>query len=91
MMEKYHLDLWQSQEFYDYMLDHMEYMLRRLDTGYTAKNPMLNDIKRRYPYAYEVSMLLVPIIRQYKKCYIQDDELCYIAIFVEHFLYNSHC
>lgn len=86
VMEKYHLDLWQSQEFYDYMLDHMEYMLRRLDTGYTAKNPMLNDIKRRYPYAYEVSMLLVPIIRQYKKCYIQDDELCYIAIFVEHFL-----
>lgn len=86
VLEKYHLDLWQSQEFYDYMLDHMEYMLRRIDTGYTAKNPMLNDIKRRYPYAYEVSMLLVPIVYRYKNCYIQDDELCYIAIFVEHFL-----
>lgn len=86
VLEKYHLDLWQSQEFYDYMLDHMEYMLRRIDTGYTVKNPMLNDIKIRYPYAYEVSMLLVPIIYRYKNCYIQDDELCYIAIFVEHFL-----
>lgn len=91
VLEKYHLDLWQSQEFYNYMLDHMEYMLRRLDTGYTVKNPMLNDIKRRYPYAYEVSMLLVPIIHQYKNCYIQDDELCYIAIFVEHFLEKVNC
>jgi len=86
VMEKYHLDLWQSQEFYNNMLTHMKYMIRRMETGYTAKNPMLGDIKKQYPYAYEVSMLLVPIIYRYKNCYIQDDELCYFAIFVEHFL-----
>lgn len=86
VMEKYQLDLWQSQDFYNNMLIHMKYMIRRMETGYTVKNPMLNDIKKQYPYAYEVSMLLVPIIYRYKNCYIQDDELCYIAIFVEHFL-----
>lgn len=88
VMKNYQLDLWQSQEFYENMLNHMEYMIRRMETGYTTKNPMLNDIKKQYPYAYEVSMLLVPIIQKYKNCYIQDDELCYIAIFVEHFLEN---
>lgn len=86
VMEKYQLDLWQSQDFYNNMLIHMKYMIRRMETGYTVKNPILNDIKMQYPFAYEVSMLLVPIIYRYKNCFIQDDELCYIAIFVEHFL-----
>lgn len=86
VMEKYQLDLWQSNDFYNNMLTHMKYMLRRMETGYTVKNPMLSDIKKQYPLAYEVSMLLVPIIYRYKNCYIQDDELCYISIFVEHFL-----
>lgn len=88
VMEKYKLDLWQTEEFYESMLSHIEYMLRRMETGYTTKNPMLDDIKKQYPYAYEVSALLIPIIQKYKNCYIQDDELCYIAIFIEHFLEN---
>lgn len=88
VMEKYKLDLWQTEEFYESMLNHIEYMLRRMETGYTTQNPMLDDIKKQYPYAYEVSTLLIPIIQKYKNCYIEDDELCYIAILVEHFLEN---
>ena len=59
-----------------------------METGYEVKNPILNDIKRQYPYAYEISMLMVPIVYRYKNCFIQDDEVSYIAIFVEHFLEN---
>lgn len=88
VMEKYHFDLWQSRNFYDNVLIHIEYMMRRLETGYGVRNPILNDIKIQYPYAYEISMLMVPIIYRYKNCYIQDDEISYIAIFVEHFLEN---
>lgn len=88
VMEKYHFDLWQSRNFYDNVLVHIEYMMRRLETGYGVRNPILNDIKIQYPYAYEISMLMVPIIYRYKNCYIQDDEISYIAIFVEHFLEN---
>lgn len=88
VMEKYHFDLWQSRSFYDNVLIHIEYMMRRLETGYGIKNPILNDIKKQYPYAYEIAMLMVPIIYRYKNCYIQDDEISYIAIFVEHFLEN---
>lgn len=88
VMEKYHFDLWQSQSFYNDILVHIEYMMRRMDTGYPVKNPILNDIKKQYPYAYEISMLMVPIVYRYKSCYIQDDEISYIAVFVEHFLEN---
>ncbi len=88
VMEKYHFDLWQSQLFYENILIHFEYMMRRMETGYEVRNPILNDIKKQYPYAYEISMLLVPIVYRYKNCYIQDDELSYVAIFVEHFLEN---
>ena len=88
VMEKYHFDLWQSQSFYENILNHIEYMMRRIGTGYEAKNPILNEIKKQYPYAYEISMLMVPIVFRYKNCYIQDDEISFIAIFVEHFLEN---
>lgn len=88
VMEKYHFDLWQSRSFYDNILIHIEYMMRRIETGYEVSNPILNEIKTQYPYAYEISMLLVPIVYRYKNCYIQDDEISYIAIFVEHFLEN---
>ncbi len=88
VMEKYHFDLWQSKGFYDNILIHIEYMMRRLETGYEVKNPILNDIKKQYPYAYEISMLMVSIVYRYKNCYIQDDEISFIAIFVEHFLEN---
>lgn len=88
VMEKYHFDLWQSKEFYDNILIHIEYMMRRLETGYEVKNPILNDVKKQYPYAYEISMLMASVIYRYKNCYIQDDEISFIAIFVEHFLEN---
>ena len=88
VMEKYHFDLWQSRGFYDNILIHIEYMMRRMETGYEVKNPILNDIKKQYPYAYEISMLMVSIVYRYKGCYIQDDEISFIAIFVQHFLEN---
>lgn len=88
VMEKYHFDLWQSKDFYDNILIHIEYMMRRVETGYEVKNPILNDVKKQYPYAYEISMLMVSVIYRYKNCYIQDDEISFIAIFVEHFLEN---
>lgn len=88
VMVKYHFDLWQSQSFYDNLLIHIEYMIRRMDTGYEMTNPILEEIKNQYPYAYEISMLIVPIVYRYKNCFIRDGEVAYIAIFVEHFLEN---
>ncbi len=88
IMEKYHFDLRQSQEFQMNLLIHIEYMVRRIETGYEIRNPILAEVKNQYPYAYEISMLIVQILYRYKNYFIRDDEVSYIAIFVQYFLEN---
>lgn len=88
VLEKYNFDLRSSKELYDNMLVHTEYMLRRLKGSFELRNPIITDVKKNYPFAYEISMLLVPIVYKYTGRYIQDDELSYIAIYLEHFMEN---
>lgn len=88
VMDKYSFDLKESKEIMDYMMTHIEYMVRRIDTGYELSNPMIEDIKRKYTFAYEIAMLIVPIVYKYKNKYTLDDEISYIAVYVEYYLQN---
>lgn len=88
VLEKYNFDLRSSQTLYQNMLVHVEFMLRRLRGDFELTNPILSDVKKNYPFAYEISMLLVHIVYKYIGKYIQDDELSYIAIYIEHFIEN---
>lgn len=67
VMEKYNFDLRESKDIMDDLTIHIEYMLRRLDMGYELENPMIDDIKRKYPLACEIAMLIVHTIYKYKK------------------------
>lgn len=88
VLDKYNFDLRTSEALYLNMLAHFEYMLRRLENEFQLLNPILDDVKKKYPYAYEISMLIVHIVYKYKNTYVQDDEISYIAIYLEHFLEN---
>lgn len=88
VLDKYNFDLRASEVLYLNMLTHIEYMLRRLENGFQLLNPILDDVKKKYPYAYEISMLIVHIVYKYKNTYLRDDEISYIAIYLEHFLEN---
>ncbi|MFV0551373.1 MAG: BglG family transcription antiterminator [Anaerorhabdus sp.] len=88
VFDKYNLNLKESDDLYNNMLVHIEYMLRRIENGYELRNPIISDIKGKYPFAYEVSMLVVHIVYKYKNRYILDDEVSYLAIYIEHFLEN---
>lgn len=88
VMDKYNFDLRSSSFLYQNMLVHIEYMIRRLKGDYELLNPILKDVKKNYPFSYEISMLLVHIVYKYLNRYIQDDELSYIAIYIEHFVEN---
>lgn len=88
VLEKYNFDLHSSKRLYQNMLIHIEYMLRRMKSDFELKNPILSEVKKKYPFAYEISTLLVHIIYKYNGKYIQDDELSYIAIYIEHFIEN---
>lgn len=90
VMEKYSFDLRESKEIMDDLTIHIEYMLRRLDMGYELENPMIDDIKRKYPLSCEIAMLIVHTIYKYKKKYPVDDEISYIAVYIEYYLQMSN-
>lgn len=86
VLNKYSFDLHQSDELFNNMALHLEYLIRRIDTGYRIDNPILQDIKTQYPYAYEIAILLVPIMFKYKSIPIRDEEIAYMALYVAYFL-----
>lgn len=88
IFDKYSLDLKESSELAHNILLHLEYMLRRVSGGYELKNPIIHDIKQKYKYSFEISMLMVPIVFKYKQIYITEDEISYLAVYIEHFLEN---
>lgn len=90
VLDKYSIDLKESVETMENLKVHIEYMLRRLDTNYELSNPIISDIKKRYPFAYEVAMLVVHIVYRYQKKYLADDEISYIAIYIEIFLRKNN-
>lgn len=86
VFEKYSIDIQESSLDSDSLLIHLEYMIRRLETHYELNNPLKSEIKKKYPFSYEIAMLMVPILFRYKKVYLKDDEIAYVAIYVEQFL-----
>lgn len=88
VMNVYNINLKESEQIIDNMEVHIEYMIRRLDNDFQLTNPIINEIKNKYPFSYEVAMLIVYIIYKYKNKYPVDDEISYIAIYIEYFLEN---
>lgn len=88
VMNSYNINLKESEQLVDNMKIHIEYMMRRLDNDYQLANPIINEVKKKYPFSYEVAMVIVQIIYKYKGKYPIDDEVSYIAIYIEYFLEN---
>lgn len=88
IFDKYSIDLNESRELAQNMLIHIEYMNRRVLSGYELSNPLLDEVKHKYPFSFEISMMIVPIIFKYKRIYVKEDEVSYLSIYVEHFLEN---
>lgn len=86
VFDKFSIDLRDSRLMGNKLQVHIEYMCRRIDNHLELRNPLKTEIKSKYLYAYEISTLIVPIIYRYKQVYLVDDELSFLAIYLEHFL-----
>ncbi len=91
VFEKYSIDITSNEKVNESLLIHLEYLLRRVESNYENRNPLKKEVKLRYPYSYEIAMLLVPIIYKYKNKYLLDDEVSFIAIYIENYIniYNQ--
>lgn len=83
---KYGFDIMENQELFENMMLHIEIMIRRLKEKLPLINPILDDVKLKYPYSYEIAMLSVQIIYKYEHEYLNDHEISYLAIYIQSYI-----
>ncbi len=85
---KYGFDLAACEEVYQDLAVHTDFMLRRLEEGYEYENVARDIIREKYAFAYEIAMLMVPIVYRHKRKYLIDSEISYIALYIEFYFEN---
>ena len=80
--DKFNIDFSQNENFRNNLILHLNPMLERIKNNYFEENPLTNQIKANYPLAFEISMLIVPIINKKLGVIINEAEVSYIALHV---------
>ena len=74
------LDLSGDTELYTALALHTQPLLSRLRFGFKQDNPILQDIKRDMPQAYELAVCAVNVIRRDLALDMSEDETGYLAL-----------
>lgn len=80
--DKFNIDFSQNENFRNNLILHLNPMLERIKNNYFEENPLTNQIKANYPLAFEISMLIVPIINKKLGVIINEAEVSYIALHI---------
>lgn len=75
-----------SGEFTDEFLYHLMFMMNRLRFGVRLANPMLDDLKSKYPLAYEMAGIAASVIGREYRLTVSEDERGYLASYFGVFL-----
>lgn len=75
-----------SNEFTGEFLYHMMFMLNRLRYGIKLVNPLLDDLKGKYPLAYQMAGIAAEIIEKEYGVTVTEDERGYLAAYFGVFL-----
>lgn len=76
----------QSGEFTEEFLYHMMFMLNRLRFHVSLKNPMLEDLREKYPLAYRMAGIAANVIEEEYGLTVSEDERGYLASYFGVFL-----
>ncbi len=66
-----------QQDFYY----HISFMVNRLQFGYMLKNPLAEEITKKYPLAYKMAKIAVKVIEKYYDVVVPEDEVGYITAY----------
>ena len=69
---------------------HLEQLLKRMQYGTQIKNPLLSDIKLKYPYAYTMAKVVAILIHKKTGEIVEEDEIGYIALSLQQLLENNN-
>ncbi|RFU68570.1 BglG family transcription antiterminator [Bacillus sp. V59.32b] len=71
----------ENELFFQDLQYHLTFMLNRLMFGIRMKNPLLNDVKAKYPVAFKMAEIAGQVIENEYGLTASDDELGYIAFY----------
>lgn len=78
--EAFRIDFRDNLELRMGLCMHMVPLLARIKSGMRMKNPILQDIKREYPLAYEMATQACSVLQDVSPNPIKEDEIGYIAV-----------
>ncbi|MCC0639754.1 MULTISPECIES: BglG family transcription antiterminator [unclassified Clostridioides] len=64
------------------LANHLKSALHRISYGFTITNPVLNDIKRTFPYTYKAAKESNTVIKQLMNYEVNEDEIGYLALYL---------
>ncbi|HHW68307.1 MAG: hypothetical protein PWP07_848 [Epulopiscium sp.] len=65
------------------LVNHLRLAINRMEQNKQVENPLLDTIKQRFSFSFEIARNIADHIKQYKDIRITDDELGYMAIHIE--------
>ncbi|WP_289889579.1 BglG family transcription antiterminator [Virgibacillus pantothenticus] len=79
----------QNEAFFVDLQYHLTFMLNRLMFGLRINNPMLKDIRDRFPVAFKMAKVAGQVISREYSIAVSDEELAYLAFYFEVFISQS--
>ncbi|RFA32032.1 hypothetical protein CAI16_19190 [Virgibacillus dokdonensis] len=80
--ERLDLNLTEDNELFIALGLHLQPTLNRLRHGMNMRNPMINEIKRKYPFAFDAAILSREVFREKLGVDIDEEEVGYIALHI---------
>ena len=71
----------ENKDFFEDLQYHLTFMLNRLMFGMRITNPLLIDVKEKYPVAYKMAEMAGKVIEREYGLKVSEDELGYIAFY----------
>ncbi|PJN88563.1 BglG family transcription antiterminator [Bacillus sp. mrc49] len=76
-------DFRQDPELRTSLFNHLKVMLNRLEYGLNIRNPILKEIKEKYPFSFEMALIAAQSLNNSLKIEINDEEIGFLAIHLE--------
>lgn len=69
---------------------HLNFAINRIMFGMNIRNPLFEEIKRKYPLAYELAMISAKVIQRKFKVRVNDQEISYIALHIGSYIERNN-
>lgn len=78
----YKIDFSNDEELVYGLALHLRPTINRLRNNMSIRNPLLDDVKEEYPYAFDMAISASKILEQYSSLSINENEIGYLAMHI---------